>query len=194
MPNRSLLLPAVVLCLLVAGCGSARVTLKARSGLEQQLLVRALERAVARLDLSRLVGKPVALDLFALTEDKAFAKEFVTARLEQRGVQVVADAAKADLRLKILASVLGVDRSETLLGVPAFTVAVVTVPELALFKWVRYQGLSEVEILVFDGRSDRFVDAVPAGVGKAMYDEFTVLILISFTRSDLDEGPGSSGR
>ncbi len=194
MPNRSLLLPAVVLCLLVAGCGSARVTLKARSGLEQQLLVRALERAVARLDLSRLVGKPVALDLFALTEDKAFAKEFVTARLEQRGVHVVADAAKADLRLKILASVLGVDRSETLLGVPAFTVAVVTVPELALFKWVRYQGLSEVEILVFDGRSDRFVDAVPAGVGKAMYDEFTVLILISFTRSDLDEGPGSSGR
>ncbi len=186
----------VALALLIAGCSTTRVTQTARSGYEQRLLVRSLERAVSRLDLSRHAGKRVTLDLYALTPDQAFAKEFVASLLDARGVEVISDAKKADLRLKIFATVLGVDRDEVLLGIPALVAPVVAVPipEIALFKWTRNRGHSEVEIFAYDPRTDRFVEATPAGVGRSKFDEYTILLVIHFSRDDLDEPPKPSGR
>jgi hypothetical protein len=52
------------------------------------VLVRALERAAARLDMTPLVGRAVRIELFTLTKDQTFAREFLRARLEQRGLRV----------------------------------------------------------------------------------------------------------
>lgn len=188
---------AAFLAVLAAGCSSLRVTQTDRSGVEQQLVVRSLDRAVARLDLTRFTGKRVVLDLFALTKDQPFAREFVAGRLQARGVEVVQDAAKADLRLRVFATVMGVDHGETLIGVPAFVTPVLAfpIPEIALFKWVRNRGHTEVEVFTYDPRTDRFMDAtIPAGVGRSKYDEFTILIVFGFSSDDLDERPDPSGR
>ncbi len=185
----------MALAFLAVGCSATRVTLTARSGLEQELLVRSLERAVARVDVSGFTGgKRVAVELYALTKDQAFAKEFVTAQLEARGVTVVQDKGKADLWLKVFATVLGVDNGQTLFGAPALVVPVVNIgtPEIALFKWVRTRGHSEVEIFSYDPHTDQFIAATPPAEGRAKYDEFTVLILISFTVEDLKEHPDGS--
>jgi len=48
-----------------------------RSSIEQRLLVRALERAAARLDMTPLVGRVVRIELFTLTKDQTFAREFL---------------------------------------------------------------------------------------------------------------------
>ena len=90
---------------------------------------------------------------------------------------------------------LGVDRGETLVGIPALLAPVVNLPtpEIALFKWVRDRGHSQVQIFASDARSGRFLDVAPAGVGRAKYDEFTILLMISFTVDDLD-APAGSGR
>ncbi len=184
------------LALLTVGCATTRVTQTARSGYEQQLLVRSLERAVARLDLSRFTGKRVGVDLYALTPDQAFAKELVTSLLDARGIEVVSDVKKADLRLKILAPVLGVDRDEMLLGIPAFVAPVVAapIPEIALFKWTRNRGHSEVEIFAYDLGTNRLIEVTPAGRGRSKFDEYTILLVIHFTRDDLDEPAKPPGR
>lgn len=129
-----------------------------RSGTELELLVQSLERALAHLDHSCFTGKRVALKLYALTPDQGFATEFVTSRLEAKSVEVVPDAAKADLRLKIFARVLAVDQGQTLVGIPALVVPVLgyPIPEIALFKWVRNRGHSEVEIFSYDPHTDQF--------------------------------------
>lgn len=183
-------LAVLTLCLLLVGCGvRARVTLTKRSGLEQQLLVRAMERAMARLDLRQIEGHSVALELYALTEDGAFAKDFVTAWLEARGVRIVPDREKADLFLKVFALVLGVDQTKTLLGIPEFEAPVVNVPfpEIALYRLVNNVGRVEVQIYAYDSQTGAFTTKMPAAVGQAEYDEYTILILISFTATDLDE-------
>lgn len=173
-----------------AGCVTPReVTLTARSGVEQELVVRSLERAVARLDVERLVGRKVALDLFALTADRAFAREFVTARLQRRGLHVVGDAARAEVRLKVFATVLGTDRGETLIGIPALQAPIVAIPipEIALFKWVRQRGTAEIQLYAYDPATDQLLDGVPAARGRAKFDEFRLLLVIGFVVSDLDE-------
>jgi hypothetical protein len=195
-PAERLRVLSAVLAVLVAGCASTRVTQTKRSGTEQELLVQSLERALAHLDLSRFTGKRVALKLYALTPDQGFATEFVTSRIEAKGVEVVPDAAKADLRLKIFARVLAVDQGQTLVGIPALVVPVLgyPIPEIALFKWVRNRGRSEVEIFTYDPHTDRFIDATPVGIGRTKYDEFTVLLFIGFTVDDLTEPPEPSGQ
>ncbi len=177
--------------LLLAGCAvSTQVTLSQRSGLEQQLLVRALERAVAQLAPPRFAGRRVALELFALTRDRAFAEAFVAAQLERHGARVVPAAQAADLRLRVFASVWGVDHAETLVGIPAFRAPAVDVgvPEIALFKSTRNRGYSEVQVYAFDGRTGEFVAGQsPVGIGRAKYNRYTVLILIRFTLTDIEQ-------
>lgn len=178
--------------LAAAGCVTPReVTLTVRSGVEQELVVRSLERAIARLDVERLVGRRVVLDLFSLTADQAFAREFVTARLQRRGLAVIDNAAKAEVWLKVFATVLGTDRGETLIGIPALQAPVVAIPipEIALFKWTRHRGLAEVQLYAYDPRTGQLVDGVPAARGRAKFDEFRLLLVIGFAVSDLDEPP-----
>jgi hypothetical protein len=186
MPVLVLLLMAV----LISGCATPRqATVTQRSAVEQELIVRSLERAVAGLDVERLLGHRVALDLFALTGDQSFAREFVTVRLQRRGVEIVGDATKADVRLKVFATVLGVDRGETLIGIPALQAPVVSIPipEIALFKWTRHRGLAELQLYAYDPHTDQLVEGVPAALGRAKYDEFKVLLVIGFAVSDLDD-------
>ncbi len=189
---RAGILLAVLLAALGAGaCGAHRVTLTQRSAIEQQLLTRSIERAVARLDTTRLAGRPVALTLHALTTDQAFAERYVTAQLRARGIRVVSEASRAEVRLETYATALGVDRAETLLGIPALEAPVVStpIPEIALFKWARNRSHTEVQAFLFEPGTDRFLDRLPVADGRAKSDEFTILIFVRFTVSDIDDPP-----
>ena len=180
----------LVTTLLISGCATPRqATVTQRSAVEQELIVRSLERAVAALDVERLLGRRVVFDLFALTGDQGFAREFVTARLQRRGLDIITDATKADVRLKVFATVLGVDRGETLIGTPALQAPIVSiaVPEIALFKWIRHRGMAEIQLYAYDPNTDQLVEGVAAALGRAKYDEFKVLLVIGFAVSDLDE-------
>jgi hypothetical protein len=164
-----------------------------RSAIEQELLVRSLERAVAKLDTGRMEGRRVALALYGLTKDEAFTREFVAARLRARGVNVVDGAGPVDLRIRAFASIVGVDQGDTLIGIPALQVPVVAlpIPEIALFKWARSRGHSEIQLFAFDPEGGRLVERIPDGVGRAKYDRFTLLLVIGFTVSDLDKRPAA---
>lgn len=182
----------LILCLFVplVGCAvSTQITNTPRSSIEQRLLVRSLERALATLDTQQFKGKTVTVDFYGLTPDKDFAKEFFTAWLQGQHVRTANDPKDAQLRLKVFASVLGVDQGQSFVGAPSFTVPLMgfVVPEIPLFKDVRHSGHSEIEIYTIDAGSGEFVDKSPPAIGEAKYDDYTILIVINFTRSDVDE-------
>ena len=59
----------------IGGCtNTVRVTMTSRSSIEQELLVRSLERALFNLDVAQFVGNKVFFELHALTGDQGFAK------------------------------------------------------------------------------------------------------------------------
>jgi len=181
----------VILCAcLLEGCAvSTQVTNTSRSSIEQELLVRSLERALATLDTQQFTGKIVTVDFYGLTPDKDFAKEFFTAWLQEQHVRTSTDPKQAQLHLKVFASVLGVDQGQSFVGAPSFTVPVMglVVPEIPLFKDVRHSGHVEIEIYTLDAGSDEFVDKSPPAIGEARYDDYTILIVINFTKSDVDK-------
>jgi hypothetical protein len=185
----ALAIVAIAAGLLGAGCTTVRVTATERSSIEQRLLVRSLERAAARLDIAPLVGRLVRLELFALTKDQAFAREFLRVRLEERGVRVTSGA-DADLTLQVFTTALAVDTADTLVGLPAMQAPIlaVPIPEIALFKLERSRGHAELQSYVFDA-SGRLLGQVHDVLGQAKWDRFTILIIISFVVTDIDKSP-----
>jgi len=171
------------------GCTTVRVTATERSSIEQRLIVRSLERAAARLDITPLVGRSVRLELFTLTKDETFAREFLRTRLEGRGLHIV-NVPPADLTLQVFTAALAVDTADTLLGLPAMQAPIlaIPIPEIALFKWERSRGHAELQSYVYD-TTGRLLGHVHDVLGQAKWDRFKVLIFISFTITDIDKRP-----
>jgi hypothetical protein len=192
---RGSLLGLLAVSVLASACTTVRVTATSRSSVEQRLLVRSLERAAERLTVAPLFGHAVRVQLFALTGDQAFAEEFLRTRLEARGVRMALASEPADIVVRVFAGALAVDTADTLLGIPAsFQVPVLAValPEIALFKWERSRGHSEVQLYTYDAEG-RFLERLPDALGEAKWNRFTILIVITFTVSDLDD-PQKSAR
>lgn len=184
------------LCLCAGGCAvSTQITNTPRSSIEQKLLVRALERALGGLDAQQFKGKVVAVEFYGLTPDKDFAREFFIAWLQSQRVRVAATSTQAQLRLKVFASVLAVDRGQSFVGAPSFTVPLVgfVVPEIPLFKDVKYMGHAEIKLFTTEAETGEFVSESPPAVGSSNHDDYTVLIIVHFTHTDLEEGKWDLG-
>ena len=182
-------LPIACLLTLLTGCAtSIQVGNTARSSIEERLLISSFERALATLDTQEFKGKTVTVDFYGLTSDKEFAKEFFTAWLQGQQVQIATDPKQAQLHLKVFAPVLAVDQGQSFVGAPAFTVPILgfVMPEIALFKNVRHSGHTEVEVFTIDGDTGKFVDKTPPAIGETNYDDYTILIVIHFTRGDME--------
>jgi hypothetical protein len=181
-------LAAAVLCVLLGGCSLTSGLLPTQPpGATQQLVIRSLERALAGLYVHRFSGRGVDVAVFTQAGNEAFVKAFVVSWLKAHGVRTVSK--DPELQLKVFATVLGTDRGETFVGLPGFQAPVVNIPfpEIALFKWVRHRGHTELEVFAFDGKTEDFVDRLPPGVGHAKSDDFTLLVFIGFSSTDLDK-------
>jgi hypothetical protein len=178
------------LCALLAGCAaSTQVSNTPRSSIEQQLLFSSLERALSAADIQKFKGKIVAVDFYGLTPDKDFAKEFLIAWLQAHDVEMATDPKKAQLELKVFAPVLAVDQGQAFVGTPSFTVPIlgIVIPEVSLYKDVQHSGHAEVEIYAIDQDSGKFIDKSTPAVGETRYDDYTVLIVVHFTRSNMED-------
>ena len=195
MPPTVPALPRMVLLLLAvatvcSACTTARVTATLRSSIEQRLLVRSLERAAVRLDTTPLIGQRVKIDLYSLTGDTFFAREFLRARLESRGVRFAGPGDEADVTIQVFAAALAVDTADTLLGLPAMQAPIlaVPIPEIALFKLERSRGHAEMQTYTYDS-SGRLITRLRDAKGEARYDRVTLLIFISWSMTDMDDPP-----
>ena len=175
-------------CFGLEGCAvSPQITNTPRSSIEQELLASSLERGFETLDTQRLAGATVIVAFFGLTPDKDFAKEFFIAWLQSHQVRIVTDPNEAQLHVKVFAPVLGVDQAQSFIGTPAFTVPFlgVTIPEIALFRDLRHMGHAALESYTMEEDGGKFLVKSPPALGRSEYDDYTILIVIHFTRSDM---------
>jgi hypothetical protein len=164
------------------------MTMTDRSILEQQLMVHGLTRAMENIDLTQFYGKKVTLEVSGLAQEELeFTAEFLRIHLGKNGILVVTDPKEAELNLKVLAPILAVDQSETLLGTPEFTFLGIPVPAIVLYRKVNSKSLVEIEMYVYDTTDERMTLALPCATGDAKYNRYTVLFIISWIDTDLEE-------
>ncbi len=181
---------AMPVCLM-ACTSPATVSPSAPTAVAQGLTLRALERAVKQLDVTALTERRVSVDVKVQAGPEPFAKTFIETRLRERGVTIAAD--KPDLNLTVLVGILGTNQGETFIGIPSFVVPLIGLPtpEIALFKWQRNRGLVEVQIYAFDAATTAFARKTALGIGHSKFDNFTLLLFLSFTLDDLEERESS---
>lgn len=180
--------------LLLAGCATQSTDLypTSPSAMSQFLVFRALERAVARLDVERLRDRRVTLEIVSQLYDHKFAATYLETWLRTHGVKVGSD--QADLRLQVFLLTLGTDHGQSFIGLPAFQVPVlaIPVPEIAIFKWIRNRGRADLRAFAFDPKTDNLVDLLPETTGRSKFDDFTIVVVLGFSVTDVDDPlPGS---
>jgi len=188
-------LPVVVIVafigLCTAGCSYVLFTTHERTAIEQELVVRSIDRAIGSLNTNAITGHRAVFNLYGLTKDVDFAKALLSDHLRARGIQLVEAWESPEVRLDVFASVMGIDQTESLLGIPALQVPVVSVPipEIALFKWNQNRSHTELRLFAFDQATGRLIEQAPDAEGRAKYDTFKILLIITFSSTDLDERP-----
>ncbi len=72
---------------------------------------------------------------------------------------------------------------------PSFTVPILglVMPEISLFKNVKHSGHAEVKVFTIDGGTGKFLDQHPPAVGDTQYDDYAIMLVVHFTRSDIEQ-------
>lgn len=150
-------------------------------------MFRALERSVAGLDLSGLRGRRIALEVISQIGDHRFAASYLETWLRAHRVTVGGES--PDRRLQVYLVTLGTDRGQSFVGIPAFQVPVLSmpVPEIAIFKWIRNRGRADLRVYAFEPATGAFQEMLPETTGRSKFDDFTILVVVGFSITDVDD-------
>jgi uncharacterized protein DUF6655 len=172
-----------------AGCANLRVTDPARTATEQFLLSQAAIEAVRPLSFEALHGRKVFVD------DKYFAaseKEFVLGELRAKlllsGVQLFAKEEQAEIVFELRSGGVGIDRYESLLGIPSIglaaaaasaaagvPVASIVTPEIAITKEITQIAFASVAYVAFWVDTGEVVASSGPSVGRAFREDWWFL-------------------
>jgi hypothetical protein len=138
------------------GCGTTRWSDTRRTATEQLLVSDAIERAVDRIDLSPLAGRRIFLDVAFLDDldDTKYLAAELRHHILASGCRLAEKREDADIVVEARAGVIGTDRNELLVGVPATSVSFAgsgtNIPELAAAKRTDQRAVAKVSLHAYE--------------------------------------------
>ncbi|MBM3600778.1 MAG: hypothetical protein FJX35_21460 [Alphaproteobacteria bacterium] len=185
---------SVALVLAPGACSTSRETSTQRSGTEQLLISRAVDKPTERLTLDIPEGTRIFVD--ANNVEGYDSKDAVGAlrdRLLKMGCYLMGDRASADTIVELRAGTLATDEDAILLGFPAFEIPVplagpVKTPELALFKRADRRGVAELAATGYGVRSGALQSSSNIEIVTSHRTRWVVLLIFSWTTTDIEDG------
>jgi hypothetical protein len=165
------------------------VTTSERTATEQFLLSKAVTEAVEPLSFDVLHGRKVYIDdRFFGAPEKVLVLGELRARLLLSGVQVAPDAKEAEIILELRSEGIGIDRYDSIIGIPSFgapsaatsaatsapMVGIVT-PELAIFKETKQISFASIAYVAYWAGTGEVVASSGPSLGRAWRDDWWVL-------------------
>jgi hypothetical protein len=171
---------------LLSGCANIRVTDPARTATEQFLLSQAAVRAVEPLSFESLHGRKVFVDsVYAPQAEKDFVLGELRAKLLRSGVQLVSKREDAEVILEVRSEGVGIDRYESLLGIPAILApsgatsaatqaptATLVTPELAITKKIRQVGFASVAYVAYWRDTGEVMASFGPSIGRTYREDW----------------------
>ena len=188
--------------LLLAGCAAERATSPARTATEELLISSAADRAAEKLAEQIPVGLKVLLGTTSVASvDERYATAAIRDRFMRRGVILVDDKASADMVIEVRTGALSTDERSVTLGTPQIQLPAVPgvastgipVPSLSVFRRNQTKATAKFEAIGYDPKTGQLVVATEPQYGHSEKIDWTLLFLLSWTRSDyLDTVPAET--
>jgi hypothetical protein len=207
----SLVLSSIVTALLMGCAIEQEVSRTPRTAVEQVLLTQAVEQALVNLKVQLPEGVNVDVDATGLESDRSrlrmtnadlgaidrpsrdifYIRDIVAAELGQRGYRVSARDTESPYLVRVMAESFGTMQGRVFIGMPPVQSVLIpfSLPELTLYKQQNQSGYARLHLDLYDNRTGEFLGSTPKLVGRAYYNQYTVLILITWNRTDVTAPP-----
>jgi hypothetical protein len=180
-----LMLPLLVTSV---GCSTLRTTDPARTATEQFLLNEATRRSIEKLSATALRDRMVYVDTSFLLRKEYPESEYLflvselRARLLEDGARLTNDQSKAQVVVEIRVVAIGIDRLDTLIGLPSIalpsgssTAVPVLTPELAIVKRLTQKGYSSVAFVAYWRDGGELLGRSGPTLGQTVREDFWIL-------------------
>jgi len=197
---------------LVTGCAlEQEVSRTPRTAVEQVLLTQAVEKALVNLSVQLPEGVNVDMDVTGLESDRSrldmtntgqgtinrpsrdilYIRDAVAAELGRRGYRVSAQGAESPYLVRVMAESFGTMQGNVFVGMPPVQSVLIpfSLPELTLYKRQSQSGYVRLHMDVYDNRTGEFLGSTPKLIGRAYFNQYTVLILATWLRTDVTAYP-----
>jgi hypothetical protein len=191
-------------CLLVVAltaglgaCTTYRESEPGRTATEQLLFSTAVDRVCNKLALQIPDGSKVFVDAsFVEGTDSKYLVASLRDRILKRGGNLVAAREQADLVFEPRVGALSVDRKETLVGIPSVPIPIplagdLKLPELALFKRDRQQGVVKLALASYDAKTGEVRQSLKPVYGFSQRTDWAVLLIFGWDTNDLMPDPAN---
>lgn len=151
-------LHGIAVLLLIAGCGTTRMTDTQRTATEQLLISDAIDKSVSQIDVRLLAGRTVYFDPQYLenTVDRGYLISSLRQHLLASGCNLQEDRARAMYVIEARSGGVGTDRHSLLVGVPQMTVPSLlpgqptNIPELPLARKTDQNGVAKIAVFAYN--------------------------------------------
>lgn len=201
--SKMLILSLTCLGVLSACSTVHKPTHSARSAIEQLLLSDAVIKSLPeRLEnpLPIPQGANVVLDTSGIiSEDKDIVRQILAGWLGKQGYHVMVgwfgeegyhvqgDIDAATHRINVIVGSLGTEAGDTFIGMPPIQSAIIpfATPELSVYKAQYQTGYVKLYFDIYELPSNRFVRSTSPFYAETHYNDYTILFLFSFKKTDL---------
>ncbi len=182
-----------------------------RTAVEQVLLTQAVEQALVNLTVQLPEGVNVDVDATALESDRArlhmtnadfgaidrpsrdilYVRDAVAAELGRRGYRVSARDTESPYLVRVMTESFGTMQGRVFFGMPPVQSVLIpfSLPELVLFKQESQSGYARLHLDLYDNRTGEFLGSTAKLVGRAFYNQYTVLLFATWNRTDVTAPP-----
>ena len=167
--------------MIICGCASVRITDPARTATEQFLLSQAAIKSIDQLSFESIHGRTVFLDAVNFSpSEKDFVLSEFRAKLLLSGVNITLKKEDAKVLVEVRSGGVGIDRYESLLGIPSFAppissvtggITIVT-PELAITKKIRQIGFASISYVAYWADTGEVLASSGPAIGKSNREDW----------------------
>jgi len=153
------------------------------------------DRVCDQLAINLPPGSKVFVDAsYVEGTDSKYLVASLRDRILRRGGNLVAARDQADLVFEPRVGALSIDRKTTLVGIPAIPIPIplageFTLPELALFKRDRRQGVVKLALTSYDAKSGALRSSQAPAYAFSHQTDWVVLLLVGWETNDLMPDP-----
>jgi hypothetical protein len=195
LSNRPSVLAVAMALLALAACSEMRVSQPDRTASEQLLFSSAVDRVCDKLAIQLPEDSKVFVDAsYVDGSDSKYLVASLRDRILRHGGRLVAARGEADVVFEPRVGALSVDRKKTLVGVPSIPIPIplageLNIPELALFKRDRQQGVVKLTLTSYDAETGALRDSQGPLYGFSQRTDWVALLILGWEDNDLVPDP-----